>query len=170
MINYLSWPLTSPLFSFFPNKAASLNRIGFNSIVLLDQSMSRDGETQNAFVVDWECLQLGRREDDVGQMLAEMYELKLFRGLDAGLWLASSMLSTYGTDGSDEFAFRVALCIGQHLVQWGPRAGGWGTAEQVNEVLTVGRDIIVHSWAKDRAWFEGGDLAFLFQARSHKRT
>jgi hypothetical protein len=40
---------------------------------------------------------------------------------------------------------------------------GWGTDEQVQQVVAVGRDLISKALRKERAWFENGDLACLFK-------
>lgn len=98
---------------------------------------------------------------DAGQMIAEMYELTLFKGIQAGLWLVEGFTEGYG-DTDDAYAFRTAVHVGLHLVCWGSSVAGWGTPEQVEEVVGVGRDIILRAWEKDRTWFEGHDLKCLF--------
>ncbi|OQD81660.1 hypothetical protein PENANT_c026G06102 [Penicillium antarcticum] len=114
------------------------------------------------FVVDWESVHVGRRALDLAQMIAELYETKLFKNVDAGVWVIEGFLDGYGSL-SDDTAFRTAIHVGVHLVCWGSRVPGWGTPEQVEEVVKVGRNLIVHGWKKDRAWFEGGSLGCLFK-------
>lgn len=63
---------------------------------------------------------------------------------------------------SEEMAFRTAIHVGVHLVIWGSTVPGWGSEQQIKEVVKVGRDLIVHGWNKNRAWFEGGALECLF--------
>jgi hypothetical protein len=67
----------------------------------------------------------------------------------------------YG-DIDDDFAFRVAIHVGVHFVCWVSRIPGWGSKEQVKEVVEIGRDFVVKGWEKDRAFFEGTPLKCLF--------
>ncbi|KAJ5986641.1 hypothetical protein N7451_011006 [Penicillium sp. IBT 35674x] len=113
------------------------------------------------FVIDWELCQIGPRALDLGQMIAELYETKLFKGVDCGRWVIKGLIEGYGRL-NDEMAFRIAMHVGVHLAVWGSRVQGWGTQEQVEEVVKVGRDLIVQGWNKNKAWFETGDLACLF--------
>jgi hypothetical protein len=96
-------------------------------------------------------------------MIAELYELYLFKDIHAGRWLVEGFAVGYGIP-NDDFAFRTAIHVGTHLVCWGSSVPGWGTEEQILEVVTKGRDLIVHAWQKDKAWFMDSDLACLFPA------
>ncbi|KAI0406593.1 kinase-like domain-containing protein [Xylaria palmicola] len=139
-----------------------------NASVLLPDRPIQEGDDVTMFVIDWEMSQLGVRNLDLGQMVAELYELKLFRDITAGLWMAQGLLSGYGAV-SDDSAFRTAIQVGAHLVSFGTAVQGWGTPTQVEMVARTGRDIIVRAWEKDREWFRGGDLACLFQAADVKQ-
>lgn len=119
------------------------------------------GENIPVFVVDWEQAQLGVPNLDLGQMIAEMYELWLFRSTPAGLGMIRGLVEAYGWV-SEEFAFRTAIQVGCHLVCFGTIVAGWGTPEQVEQVAIRGRDLIQHGWNKDRAWFDSGELSCLF--------
>ncbi|KAJ5960800.1 uncharacterized protein N7479_007950 [Penicillium vulpinum] len=114
------------------------------------------------FIVDWELSHIGSRALDLGQMIAELYETKLFKNADGGVWIIRGFLEGYGTL-NDEMAFRTAIHVGVHLICWGSRVPGWGTEKQVEEVVKVGRDLIVHAWSKDKAWFAEGALGCLFK-------
>ncbi|KAK1753844.1 kinase-like domain-containing protein [Echria macrotheca] len=114
------------------------------------------------FIVDWEVVSLGVRVRDVGQMMAELYMLKLFKNIDAGTWLVQGFLEGYGQLTTAE-AFRVAIHIGCHLIVIGGTVQGWGSSEDVARVVTHGRDMIINGWEKNSAWFESTDLAFMFK-------
>ncbi|KAI1757474.1 kinase-like domain-containing protein [Xylaria castorea] len=131
--------------------------------VLLPNSPIQEGDDTTIFVIDWEMSQIGVPNLDLGQMIAELYELKLYKNITAGLWMAQGFVEGYGAV-SDDFAFRTAIQIGTHLVSFGTSVRGWGTPEQVETVACTGRDIIVHAWQKDLEWFRRGDLACLFQS------
>ncbi|KAI1151150.1 kinase-like domain-containing protein [Nemania diffusa] len=131
--------------------------------VLLPNSLIQEGSDITMFVIDWEMSQIGVPNLDVGQMIAELYELKLYKNITAGLWIVQGFVEGYGAV-SDDFALRTAIQIGAHLISFGTSVQGWGTPEQVEMVARAGRDIIVHAWQKDRQWFEGGDLECLFQS------
>lgn len=106
--------------------------------------------------------QLGVRPLDLGQMVAELYELFLYKDIGAALWLIEGFATGYGFV-DDDFSFRVAVHTGTHLVGFGTSVPGWGNTEAVERVCKAGRDIITHAWAKDRAWFEDHDLSALFR-------
>ena len=132
------------------------------SILIPRTSFTGESETP-LFVVDWECARVEHRALDLGQIIAELYETKLFKGVDAGVWIIEGLLQGYGPL-SDGMAFRAAIHAGAHLVVWGSGVPGWGNEQQIEEVVKVGRDIIVHGWEKDKAWFHGGDLGCLFNS------
>lgn len=113
------------------------------------------------FVVDWEMAQLGVPSLDLGQMIAELYELWLYKSRNAGLWIIQGLVGAYGI-ASEGFAYRTAIQVGAHLICFGTSVQGWGTPEQVENVARIGRDLIVKAWNKEHAWFEGGDLSCLF--------
>ncbi|KAI0389922.1 kinase-like domain-containing protein [Xylariaceae sp. FL0594] len=138
--------------------------------ILLSNTAIQKGSTVPLFVIDWEMSQMGVPSLDLGQMIAELYELKLYKNITAGLWIAQGFVLGYerfknddDDDDDDEFAFRTAIQVGVHLLSFGTSVEGWGTPEQVEMVARTGRDIIIHAWKRDRKWFEGGNLAFLFE-------
>ncbi|KAJ5149831.1 hypothetical protein N7448_001409 [Penicillium atrosanguineum] len=114
------------------------------------------------FIIDWELCQIGTRALDLGQMIAELYETKLFKNVDCGVWAIQGFLEGYGPL-SDDMAFRTAIHVGVHLVVWGSRVAGWGSEEKIEEVVKVGRDLIVQGWGKNKEWFERHDLECLFK-------
>lgn len=106
--------------------------------------------------------ELGVRPLDLGQMIAELYELFLYKQVDAALWLIEGFATGYGYV-DDDFAFRAAVHVGTHLVGFGTSVPGWGSPEAIERVCKTGRDIITHAWGKDRAWFEDHHLSPLFR-------
>ena len=67
-------------------------------------------------------------------------------------------------EDSEASVFRTAVQMGTHLLCVTTDDPSWGSAEGASEIVKVGRDIIVHAWNKDRAWFEQSDFACLFDA------
>ncbi|KAI1384638.1 kinase-like domain-containing protein [Hypoxylon trugodes] len=129
--------------------------------ILLPSGPIQEGVDVPIFVIDWEMAQIGKRNLDVGQMIGELYQLKLYKDISAGLWMVQGFVDGYGAV-SEEFAFRTAIQFGAHLVSFGTVVSGWGTPTQVENCARVGRDIIVYAWKKDRRWFEENDLGCLF--------
>ncbi|KAL7626920.1 hypothetical protein AAE478_003694 [Parahypoxylon ruwenzoriense] len=129
--------------------------------ILLPNTPIQEGVDVPMFVIDWEMAQLGVHSVDLGQMIAELYELKLYKSIFGGLWMAQGLVDGYGAVSEDS-AFRTAIQIGAHLICFGTSVPGWGTQEQIENCARVGKDIIIHAWEKDRPWFEQGDLACLF--------
>lgn len=105
--------------------------------------------------------QLGVHALDHGQMIAELYELWLYKRIDAGLWIVQGYADGLGKPTKDS-AWRTTLQVGCHLLAFGTIVSGWGTPDQVEHVAQVGRDLIVNSWRKDREWIERSELACLF--------
>ncbi|KAJ5486956.1 hypothetical protein N7530_001256 [Penicillium desertorum] len=131
------------------------------NVLIPNVPLTHQSETA-MFIVDWELAQIGSRALDLGQMIAELYETKLFKSLDGGVWIIHGFLEGYGAL-NDEMAFRTAIHVGVHLVCWGSRVPGWGTEKQIEEVVRLGRDLIVHAWEKDKDWFVEGTLSCLFE-------
>ncbi|KAJ5666059.1 uncharacterized protein N7477_008507 [Penicillium maclennaniae] len=130
--------------------------------VLIPNVPLREQSDTTLFIIDWELCQIGYRALDLGQMMAELYETKLFKKVDCSVWVIQGFLEGYGPL-SDIMAFRTAVHVGVHLVVWGSRVAGWGSEEQVEEVVKIGRDLIVQGWKKNREWFDGQDLECLFK-------
>lgn len=122
------------------------------SVLIPNVALSSQSET-TLFVIDWELSQIGSRALDLGQMIAELYETELFKRSEAGVWIIEGLLEGYG-HMSDEMAFRTAIHVGVHLVCWGSRVPGWGSKEQIEEVVKIGNDLIVQGWAKNKEWLE----------------
>ncbi|KAI1078469.1 kinase-like domain-containing protein [Whalleya microplaca] len=129
--------------------------------ILLPKAPIQEGVDVPMFVIDWETAQLGVPNLDLGQMIAELYELKIYKKITAGLWMVQGFTEGYG-EVSEDFAFRTAIQVGAHLICFGTTVEGWGTPEQIKDVARIGKETVVHAWQKDRSWFEGGDLACLF--------
>lgn len=109
------------------------------------------------FIIDWELSQLGTRALDLGQMLAELYEAKHFKGKDAGIWIIEGLIEGYAPLLNEEIAFRAAVHMGVHLVCWSS-VPGWGEQSQIDDVVRIGRDFVVKGWERDRAWFERDEV------------
>ncbi|RDL39456.1 uncharacterized protein BP5553_03796 [Venustampulla echinocandica] len=111
----------------------------------------------NVLVVDWELSHLSTVAFDLGQMFAELFELKHFKGIDAGIWLIESFMQGYGPVEED-LAFNTAIHVGTHLICWGSTVQGWGTKEQIEGVVEIGRGFVVKGWEKDASFFKGTAL------------
>lgn len=147
----------------FP-KSLRRNTTDINSIVLPDKPLEAESDVP-IFVVDWEIAQFGLPSFDLGQMIAELYALWLYRSNEAALILMESFIDTYIQNSGlgEDFAFRAALQVGAHLVCITTGFPGWGTHEQLEAVVREGRDILIYAWRRDRAWFEGAKLQGLFR-------
>jgi hypothetical protein len=129
--------------------------------------------TTELFVIDWEFAQYGHRSTDLGQILGDLYERKIYNNLDITIPVLQGVINGYGgphavsdDDYDDEMAFRTAVYVGVHLVSYydrRPRKGPRAVSEDVLVAgLRVGRDFIVKGWEKDREFFRGGALELLF--------
>ncbi|OJK03274.1 hypothetical protein ASPACDRAFT_23693 [Aspergillus aculeatus ATCC 16872] len=122
--------------------------------VLVPKSALDLSPQTSLFIVDWELCHFGPRAWDLGQMLAELYMLKHYRGIDAGPWMIEGFLEGYQVP-DEALAFWVLIQVGVHFIAFGSMIQGWGAPEQVADLVHLGRDLIVKAWEKDREWFSG---------------
>ncbi|KFY98470.1 hypothetical protein V500_01655, partial [Pseudogymnoascus sp. VKM F-4518 (FW-2643)] len=119
-------------------------------ILLADKPLASLSHNLDLFVIDWELTQVAHPACDLGQMFAELFLLKHFRNIDAALYFLSSFMRGYGSI-DNEFAYRVAIQFGVHLIVWPCRVTGWGEKEEIQKVVEIGRDFIEHAWRKNKA-------------------
>ncbi|KAM0562645.1 hypothetical protein ACHAPJ_002335 [Fusarium lateritium] len=131
--------------------------------ILLPDTPIQEGIQTPIRIVDWEMAQLGVRPLDLGQVIAELWELKLYKDIDAGEWLIRAFADGYDTI-DDDFAYRTIIHVGVHLICFGSQTPGWGTAEQQKEVVRVGKEVLVRAWSRDREYFDGHVLGSLFRS------
>ncbi|KAH6658913.1 kinase-like domain-containing protein [Truncatella angustata] len=119
-------------------------------------------ETNKLFIIDWEFAQFGHRSYDLGQIVGDLYERKVFNDNAAGISTMEGVINGYGKL-SDEMAFRTAIYVGVHLIGWYKRRPQKVIPPEIIVAgLTIGRDFIIKGWEKDRKFFEGSGLASLF--------
>ncbi|KAI0509604.1 kinase-like domain-containing protein [Xylaria bambusicola] len=128
----------------------------------LPQSISNE----KLFVVDWEFVQFGHRAYDIGQMIGDLYERWLFRGVEGAIPMIEGFIEGYGQLENDEFAFRIAIHAGVHLIGWyirrAPGSPLGFPLDLVTDAMRTGRDWISKGWQKDKKYFENTPLARLF--------
>ncbi|EIT80308.1 kinase-like domain-containing protein [Aspergillus flavus] len=132
------------------------------NIILPKTSLDTQYSNTPLFIIDWELAQCGTRALDLGQMMAELYELKHYKDIDAGVWIIQGITEAYPAL-SEEMAFRTLIHVGTHLIYFGSTVPGWGTDGQITDVVRLGRDLIVKAWEKDKSWFKGGVWECLFK-------
>ncbi|KAF7533705.1 hypothetical protein G7Z17_g13472 [Cylindrodendrum hubeiense] len=129
--------------------------------VLLPNTTIQEGAQTPVKVIDWELAQLGVRPLDLGQMIAELWQLKLYKDIDAGDWLIEAFADGYGSISADD-AFRAIIQVGVHLICFGSRTPGWGTPEQGAKLVETGKEVLLKAWGNDWEWFKGHVLGSLF--------
>ncbi|ETN45458.1 uncharacterized protein HMPREF1541_09290 [Cyphellophora europaea CBS 101466] len=133
--------------------------LAIGNIVLPDAPL-RQHDNIPVFIVDWEMAELGVPTTDLGHVVVDLYALWMYKSIKPALWIMQGLVNAYG-EVTEESAFRTALYIGSHLICL-ITVSDWLPADQVEEVVRHGRDIVVHAWKKDRSWFEKGELRCLF--------
>ncbi|KAF5972769.1 cytoplasmic trna 2-thiolation protein 2 [Fusarium bulbicola] len=111
------------------------------NILLPDTPLAKGTHTPIR-IVDWEMVQIGVRPLDLGQAIAELWQLKLYKDIAAAEWLIRAFVDGYGAV-SDDFAYRTVIHVGVHLICFGSQTPGWGDAEQQKDVVRIGKEIIV---------------------------
>lgn len=129
--------------------------------MLLPNIAFADGQLVPVRIIDWEMAQVGVRAEDLGQLIAELWQLKLYKDIDAALWIIRGFVEGYGKVDAD-FIFRVLIHVGAHLVCIGSTTPGWGTPEEGQNIAKIGRDVLLNAWRKEAKAFEEHDLQCLF--------
>ncbi|KAL4907442.1 hypothetical protein BDW74DRAFT_124355 [Aspergillus multicolor] len=126
--------------------------------VLIPKTTLKDPlPTTPLFITDWELAHSGPYALDLGQMIAELYMLKHYKDIDAGLWVIEGFAEGYGVGSiTDGMAFRALIHVGVHFIFFGSTTPGWGTPEQVNDLVRLGRELVVRGWEKEKEWFCAG--------------
>ncbi|KAG6004396.1 hypothetical protein E4U21_001116 [Claviceps maximensis] len=130
------------------------------NILLPDTAIQTDAPAPTATpirIIDWELAHLGIQPQDVGQLIAELWLLKLYRDIEAGVWIIQGFVDGYGKTETSA-ALRALLHVGAHLVCWGSTTPGWGTRRQNEEVARVGWRVLFAAWAGKVSAFEGHEL------------
>lgn len=126
------------------------------------------GRNNELFIIDWEFSHFGHRSCDLGQIIGDLYERKIYSNFDTAISIMRGVIDGYGTL-SDEMAFRTAIYVGVHLITWYNRRPQKVLNATPPDVivagLTIGRDFVLKGWAKDRDFFRDSALASLFTAR-----
>lgn len=98
-------------------------------------------------------------------MLADLYERKHFCNVDAAIEAIKGLMEGYGPM-SDVMAFRCCIHAGVHLICWhirrNPNLPLPAPLDKVIPALTLGRDLILKGWEKDKQWFQSSFLGPLF--------
>ncbi|ATY60933.1 kinase-like domain [Cordyceps militaris] len=130
--------------------------------ILLPDAPIGLGRTTQVFVVDWEMAQLGVQAEDFGQLVAELWQLKLYAGIDAGIWIIEGFAEGYGRVDL-AFILRAVVHVAAHLIAFGSNTPGWGTPEQNKEVALVGKETMKKALSNDMQAFRGHPLQTLFR-------
>ncbi|KAI0185139.1 kinase-like domain-containing protein [Xylaria flabelliformis] len=117
------------------------------------------------FAIDWQNVEFGHRAVDVGGLLADLYERNHFKGVEASIPAMKGFIEGYGPLIED-LAYRVAVHAGVHLICWYYRryrnAPLPHPPPKVLATWTIGRDLIVKGWAKDKAWLHTSIIGSMF--------
>lgn len=137
-----------------------------NSVLLPDGTWQDSQGPNKIFIIDWENIQFGHRAVDVGGILADFYERYHFKDITASLSVMEGFIQGYGKL-SEELAFAAAIHAGVHLICWYYRRDRDAPLPyplpRVLAALTIGRDLILKGWAKDKSGLQKSILASLFK-------
>jgi hypothetical protein len=143
-------------------------RVFLHSILLPStgwQTAPAAGQPNKLYVIDWEYAQYGHRCIDLGQLIGDLCERVIYNGSNISVPVVQGIIEGYGAL-SDEMAFRVAMHVGVHIINWykrRPKRGPWVAKEEaVVAGLAVARDFAIKGWEKDRKFFDGTVLESLF--------
>ena len=92
---------------------------------LVANNVGQTQEMLSVFVLDWKLCHVSSFVFDLGQMFAELYLLRHFRGLQSISTILSSFLAAYGWISADD-CLNIMIHCGTHLIFRPWRVSGWG--------------------------------------------
>ncbi|KAL6856818.1 kinase-like domain-containing protein [Trichoderma novae-zelandiae] len=114
-------------------KLAAVHGDFWTGNVLLPDTAFDNARQVSVRVIDWEMAQVGVRAEDLGQFVAELWQLKLYKDINAALWIIRGFAEGYGKADAD-FTYRVLIHVGAHMICFGSTTPGWGTPEQCQKL------------------------------------
>ena len=118
------------------------------------------------FIVDFEFSHLGCVSQDLGQCFAELWLIHHFLFVAAAAELITAIAEGYYSERtggkSDALAFKVAMDMGIHLVNWPWRVGDWRDSPLLPDCIKFGDQLLLRGHKGDREWFRGGPLDAMF--------
>ncbi|KAF7293073.1 APH domain-containing protein [Mycena indigotica] len=118
------------------------------------------GAVEKAFVVDWEVTKPGIPFLDFGQLAAELYTIGCFHPereeelRDALKAYGKAYAKSRETSVDELFVRGAGSHLGAHLAVITPTVEGWGTREQVREVVKQGTEFILKGIEGDMVWLQ----------------
>jgi len=134
--------------------------------ILLDTSSARSNTNETSaslYIIDWEFAQYGHRAYDMGQMIGDLLEKNHFAPSRTLQDLVEGFARGYGAI-TDEIAFRVAIHVGVHMINWCSRHAPLQEEEfvPVEKLLEEALNLVVNGCRSNRQWFEKCMLSCLF--------
>ncbi|KAI0191877.1 kinase-like domain-containing protein [Astrocystis sublimbata] len=135
--------------------------------VLLPSNAQGDITALNElFIIDWENVQFGHRAVDIGGFLGDLYERFHFKGVEESLPAMEGFIAGYGPV-SEDLAYAIAIHAGVHLICWYYRRDRNAPLPYllpiVLKALTIGRDLMLMGWARDRKGLQSSILGSMFE-------
>ncbi|KAK6082666.1 phosphotransferase enzyme family protein [Seiridium cupressi] len=83
--------------------------------------------TNKLFIIDWKFAQFGHRCYDLGKIVGDLIERRIYNDNSTGMAIMEGVIDGYG-NLSDEMTFRTAIYVGVYVIGWynrRPRKGPW---------------------------------------------
>ncbi|KAL5363088.1 kinase-like domain-containing protein [Aspergillus floccosus] len=112
--------------------------------------------------IDWESSHYGRRDQDLAQIMGDLYILEIVKGVKIGRTILQHIIRGYPVLHEEEI-FHTASYIGIMIITWAFAIGAGMTTEKEEQIIVFARDLIVRSQKRDRAWLGTTIVGYLFQ-------
>ncbi|RAH61315.1 kinase-like protein [Aspergillus piperis CBS 112811] len=129
---------------------------------LLISDASQDRGYVTVSPIDFESSHYGRRDQDLTQIMGDLYILEIVKGVKMGRTLLQHIIRGYPVLHEEEI-FHTACYVGIMIIVWTFAIGIGMTVEQEEQIILFARDLIVRSQERDRAWLETTIVGCLFQ-------
>ncbi|PYH64194.1 phosphotransferase family protein [Aspergillus vadensis CBS 113365] len=129
---------------------------------LLISDASPDSGYVTVSPIDWELSHYGRRDQDLAQIMGDLYILEIVKSVKIGRTILQHIIRGYPVLHEEEI-FHTASYVGIMIITWAFAIGAGMTREQEEQIILFARDLIVRSRERDRAWLETTIVGYLFQ-------
>ncbi|KAK5990622.1 4-hydroxytryptamine kinase-like protein [Cladobotryum mycophilum] len=118
------------------------------NVLIPGDSVTRE-EHLRLVIIDWELSQYECHFRECGEVLADLYLLKCFKGADGAMSVIQGFLDGYPPLNEDDI-FRTAIYLGFFLLSNEVIMSTVHPKQQIEDLIILARDLVLAGWHKDR--------------------
>ncbi|KAI1837793.1 hypothetical protein DTO006G1_4548 [Penicillium roqueforti] len=129
---------------------------------LMISDIRQDNKHVTVGPIDWESSHYGRSDQDLGQVLGELYTMATVKGVKIANTILQHIILGYPAL-KEEAIFHTASYMGLMIITWSFLLIEGIKSEQEDALIGFARDLIVKGSQRDRAWLETTIVGHLFK-------